>query len=168
MLEDADGQSLLEIFRNTNTRYPHEFLLPKYRKRNPHSLRDRFLGTPHAEPMPTCFNMTNHSGNHRKKEYFNIELPPHPFAEEINKSVHHIWNEHPNAHFFRTWYIILAYLWLYMVHQILTFTFLIFNRWKEKLKRRFSARSDRPLSLKVWKQYCKFKQHGKKQIGRTH
>ena len=28
MLEDANGRSLLEIFSNLNTGYPHEFLLP--------------------------------------------------------------------------------------------------------------------------------------------
>ena len=53
-----------------------------------------------------------------------------------------------------------------MGHQILTLTILIFNRWKEKLKRRFSARSDRPLPLKIWKHYRKCKHHGKKQKGR--
>ena len=29
ILEDADGRSLLEIFRNPNTEHPHEFLLPQ-------------------------------------------------------------------------------------------------------------------------------------------
>ena len=29
ILEDADGRSLLEIFRNPNTDHPHEFLLPQ-------------------------------------------------------------------------------------------------------------------------------------------
>ena len=39
----------------------------------------------------------------KKQEYFDIALPPHPFAEAINKSAHYIWNEHPNARFFHTW-----------------------------------------------------------------
>ena len=52
-----------------------------------------------------------------------------------------------------------------MGHQILTFTFLIFNRWKEKLKHRFSSISERQLPIKLWKHYCKRKQHGKKQRG---
>ena len=123
---------------------------------------DRFPGTPRAEPMPTCFNPINHRVNRKKQEYFDIELPPHPFAEAINKIVHHIWNEHPNARFYHTWNIILESLWLCMGHKILTLTFLIFNRWKEKLKRRLSARSDRPLPIKHWKHYRKRKQHGKK------
>ena len=59
ILEDADGRSLLEIFRNTNMGHPHEFLLPQDRKRNPHLHRDRFPGTPRAEPMPTCFVRIN-------------------------------------------------------------------------------------------------------------
>ena len=49
-----------------------------------------------------------------------------------------------------------------MVHRLLTLNFLIFNRRKKKLKRRLSARSDRPLPLKLWKHYLKCKQHGKK------
>ena len=132
ILEDADGKSLLEIFSNPNTEHPHEFLLLQERKRNPHSHRDRFPGTSRVEPMPTCFNLINHRGNRKKLEYFDISLPPHPFAEEINESVHYIWNEHPNACLFHTWYIILASLWLCMGHRISTLTFLIFNRWKEE------------------------------------
>ena len=54
-----------------------------------------------------------------------------------------------------------------MGHRILTLTFLIFNRWKEKLKRKLSACSDIPLPLKICKYYRKHKQHGKKQKGRT-
>ena len=92
ILEDADGRSLLEIFCNPNTGYPHEFLLSQERKRNPHSHMDRFPGTSHAEPMPTCFNRINHSGNLKKQEKFGIALPPHPYAEAIKKSVHYIWN----------------------------------------------------------------------------
>ena len=125
ILEYSDRRSLLEIFRNPNTGHPHEFLLPQDRKRNPHSHRDCFPGTPRAEPMPTCFNPINHIGNRKKQEYFNIELPPHPFVKAINKSVHHIFNENPNAHFFHTWHIILASLWLCMGHRILTLTFLV-------------------------------------------
>ena len=53
MLEDSDGGSLLKIFSNPNTGHPREFLLPQDRKRNQHSCRDRFPGTPRAEPMPT-------------------------------------------------------------------------------------------------------------------
>ena len=90
----------------------------------------------------------------------------HPFAEAINKSVQHIWNEYPNDRFFHTWHIILAYSWLCIGHRILALTFLIFNRWKENLKRRLSACSDRPLPLKIWKYYRKRNQHGKKQKGR--
>ena len=63
ILEDADGKSLPEIFRNPNTGHPHKFLLPQERNRNPHSHRDRFPGTSRAEPMPTCFNPMNHRGN---------------------------------------------------------------------------------------------------------
>ena len=66
ILEDADGRSLLEIFRNPNTEHSHEFLLPQERKRNLHSYRDRFPGTPRAEPMPTCFNPINHKRNLKK------------------------------------------------------------------------------------------------------
>ena len=128
ILEDTDGRSLLEIFRNPNTGHPHEFLLPQERKRNPHSHRDLFPGTSHAKQMPTSFNLINHRGNRRKQEYFDIALPPHPFEEAINRSVHCICNEHPNAHFFHTWHIILASLWLCTGHQILTLTFLLFNR----------------------------------------
>ena len=134
ILEDADGRSLLEIFRNPNTGHPHEFLLTQDRKRNPHSHRDCFPRTPRAEPMPTCFNPINHRGNCKKQEYFDIAIPPHPFAEAINKSVHYIWNGYPNARFFHTWHIILASLWLCTGHRILTLTFLIFNIWKKKLK----------------------------------
>ena len=159
------GRSLLEIFRNHNTEHPHEFLLPQERKRNPNSHMDIFPGTSRAEPMPTYFNPINHRGNRKKQEYFDIALPPHPFAEAINKSVHYIWNEHPSARFFHTWHIILASLWLCMGHQILTLTFLIFNRWKEKLKHRLSARSERQLPINIWKHYRKDKQHGKKQRG---
>ena len=166
ILEDAEGRSLLEIFRNPNTGHSHEFLLPQERKRNPHSHRYRFPGTSRAEPMPTCLSPINHRGNYKKQEYFDIELPPHQFVESINKSVHWICNEHPNARFFHTWNIILASLWLCMGHRILTLIFLIFNRWKEKLTSRFSARLDRPLPLKLWKHYRKRKQHGKKQKGR--
>ena len=85
ILEDADGRSLLEIFRNPNTEHTHEFLLPQERKINLHSHRDRFPGTSRAEPMPTCFNPIKHRGNRKKQEYFDIELPPHSFAEAINK-----------------------------------------------------------------------------------
>ena len=60
ILEDADGRSLLEIFRNPNMGHPHEFLLPQDRKRNPHLHRDLFPGTPRAKLMPTCFNPINH------------------------------------------------------------------------------------------------------------
>ena len=49
----------------------------------------------------------------------------------------------------------------------MTLTFPIFNIWKEKLKRKLSAPSDRPLPLKIWKYYRKRKQHGKKQKGCT-
>ena len=132
IIEDADGRSRLEIFRNPNTEHPHEFLLPQERKRNPHSHRDRFPGTSRVEPMPTCFNLINHRGNRKEQEYFDISLPPHPFAEAINESVHYIWNEHPNARFFHTLHIILASLLLCMGNQILTLTFLIFNIWKDK------------------------------------
>ena len=76
ILEDADGRSLIEIFRNPNTGHPHEFLLPQDRKRKPHSHRDRFPGKSRAEPMPTCFNPINHRVNRKKQEYFDIELPP--------------------------------------------------------------------------------------------
>ena len=38
MLDDADRQSLLEIFSNPNTGHPHEFILPQDRKLNPHLL----------------------------------------------------------------------------------------------------------------------------------
>ena len=127
--------------------------------------RDCFPGTSRSEPMPNCFNPINHRGNRKKQEYFYIAFPPHPFTEAINKSVHYIWNEDPNARFFHTWHIILVSFWLYMGHQILTLTFLIFNRWKEKLKRRFSASSEIPLPIKLWKHYRKRKQHGKKQRG---
>ena len=116
ILEYANGRSILEIFCNPNTGHPHESLLPQERKRNPHLHRDRFTGTSRAEPIPTCFNTINHRGNHKKKEYFNIELPPHPFAEATNKIVHYIRNDHPNARFFHTWHIILASLWLCMGH----------------------------------------------------
>ena len=150
MLDNADGRSLLEIFRNPNTGYPHEFLLPQDRKRNPHSYMDRFPGTPRAEPMPTCFNPINHRENRRKQEYLNIELPPNSFSEAINTSVHHIWSEHPNASFLHKWHNILVSLWFFMGDQILKLTFLIFKRWKEKLKRKFSTCSDRPLPLKLW------------------
>ena len=115
--------------------------------------------------MPTCFNPINQIGNRKKQEYFDIELPPHPFVEAINKSVHQIWNEHPNACFFQTWHIILAPLCLGMVHRILTLIFLIFNRRKEKLKPILSARSERPLPIKLWKQYRKRKQYVKNQRG---
>ena len=117
--------------------------------------------------MPIFFNLINHRENRRRQEYLDIELPPHPVSEAINKSVHHIWNEHPNASFFHRWNTILVSLWLCIGHWILTITFLIFKIWKEKLKHRFSARSDRPLPIKLWKYYRKRKQHGKKQKGRT-
>ena len=161
MLEDADGRSLLEIFSNPNTENPHEFLLPQDRKWNPHSYRDRFTGTPRSEPMPTCFNQINHREKRKKQDYLDIDLPLHPFAEAINKSVHHIWNEHPNSSFFCTWHTILVSLWLCMGHKILTLILLIYNRWKEKLKHIFSARSDIPLPLKLWTYYLKSKHNGK-------
>ena len=126
---------------------------------------DRSTGTSRAEPMPTCFNLINHRGNHKKQDYFDIARPPHPFVEAINKSVHYIWNEYPNARFFYTWHIILASLWLCTGHQILTLIFLIFNIWKEKLKHRFSAISERQLTINLWKKYRKRKKHGKKQRG---
>ena len=116
MLEDANGQSLLGIFSNPNTIYPHEFFLPQDKKLNPHTYRDCFPGTPRTEPMATCFNLTNHRENCKKQEYLDIDLPPQPFAEAINKSVHHIWNEHPNARFFHIWHTILVSLWLCMGH----------------------------------------------------
>ena len=37
ILEDTDGRSLLEIFRNPNAEHTHELFLPQERKRNPHS-----------------------------------------------------------------------------------------------------------------------------------
>ena len=67
ILEDADGWSLLEIFRNPNIGHPHIFLLPQDRKRNPHLHSYRFPGTSHAEPMPTCFNPINHRKIARNK-----------------------------------------------------------------------------------------------------
>ena len=117
--------------------------------------------------MTTCFNPINHRENRKKQEYLDIELPPHPFEEAITTSVHHIWNEHPNASFFHTWHTILVSLWLCMGHRILTFTFHIFKIRKEKLKRIFPACSDIPLPLKLWTYYRKRKKHGKKKKGRT-
>ena len=113
ILEYDDERSLLEIFCNPNTEHTHECLLPQERKRNPHSYRDIFPGTSRTEPMPTCLILINHRGNLKKQEYFDIALPPHPFAEAIVKIVHYIWNEHPNARFFHAWHIILASLWLW-------------------------------------------------------
>ena len=108
MLEDADGRSLLEIFSNPNTGYPHEFLLPQDRKRNTHSYRYCFSGTPHAEPMPTCSNPINHRKNCKKQEYFDIELPPHPFAEAIKKACitfeMNIWMLVSSTHGILYWY----------------------------------------------------------------
>ena len=37
ILEDADGRSLLEIFRNPNTGHPHEFLLTQDKKNGTHT-----------------------------------------------------------------------------------------------------------------------------------
>ena len=59
VLDDADGQSLLDILNNPNTGYPHEFPLPQDRNRNPRPYRDRFPGRPRSEPIPTCFRPIN-------------------------------------------------------------------------------------------------------------
>ena len=63
VLDDADGRSLLDILNNPTTGYPHKFLLPHDRNRNPRLYRDRFPGRPLSEPMLTCFSPINHREN---------------------------------------------------------------------------------------------------------
>ena len=100
----------------------------------------------------------NHSQNKKLESYYEIELPAAPLNLTIDSYLHHIWNLHQNAAFYREMLTLFLSLWLTIGFRIVKLLLIILSRRKEKLSTKIAYLfGSKPPTL--WT-YYKRRRHG--------
>jgi hypothetical protein len=141
------------------TKDPLQLPLPENRKRHPRPFRKRFPGTPGSAQIPSCFLPIDHRENRKKKEYFEIDLPPTPLVSTIDGMLNHIWAEHSNSEFYHSMHTILLSLWFCIGFRFWKLLYMLFIQLQARIIGMIFREKLKPPNL--WIFYKRHRQRGR-------